>query len=212
MELDSLNVKYETEDFKNGDDNFLVKLGSLPVILSAPHAVSQKREGIIKPADLKTGGIVEFISEEINCFGITRTCNLGDDPNFYNDGVSLKYKQEILRLINKYQIKLLLDIHGCSNKHGFDIEIGTNDFKNVKVRECVFIVEKYLATIGIVSVDRVFKSAKEATVSSYVHAKSGISCIQIEISNEIRMNAGKVKNFILVLEKAILEITERNLY
>ena len=76
-----------------------------------------------------TGAIVEYLCDKFDTFGIIRTCNLGDDPNFSNDLISLSYKEEIIQLIKKYGIIYLFDIHGCADKYDFDIsQIEENDY------------------------------------------------------------------------------------
>lgn len=97
--------------------------GKNNVLLSAPHAVKSRD----KLADMYTGSIVEYIAKQTGCFAIIRCGNLNDNPNEDNYGIGLYYKYEILELIEKYGIKYLFDIHGCSNIHNLDIDIGTNN-------------------------------------------------------------------------------------
>lgn len=124
-----LEEKYESNQYNginNGNSNFKIIYGTIPIILSAPHSVNQYREERIKGADKLTGAIVEYLCAKTGSNGIIRTYNFNDDPNYKNNGESLKYKKEILGLIKEKNIAILIDVHGCKDNHGFDIELGTN--------------------------------------------------------------------------------------
>ncbi len=100
----------------------------ITILLSAPHAVKKVRNEVTKGEDRLTGGIVEYLCEVFQVFGIVRTGNLRDDPSYYNGS---DYKEAILEVIKEYGIVYLFDIHGCTNDHGFDIGIGTFYGKNI---------------------------------------------------------------------------------
>lgn len=69
-----------------GSDNFKIIKGDMPILLSAPHAVKQIREGKIKEEDRLTGAIVEYLCIKTGTNGIVRTYNHNDDPNYENTG------------------------------------------------------------------------------------------------------------------------------
>lgn len=170
-----------------GNNNFKIINGTIPIILSAPHAVKQNRNGIIKEEDKLTGAIVEYLCMKTGANGIIRTCNCDDDPNYENKGKSLKYKETILNIAKQRNIKLLMDIHGCTNKHGFEIEFGTNYGENVNHDNTYLeIFEKEFSKIGKVSIDKKFMAKNEGTVSRFINKNSKIECIQIEISAKFR--------------------------
>lgn len=118
-----LNEKYEANDYyglKGEGANYQVILGDVPVLVSAPHAVRQWREGVIKDRDGMTGGIAEYLCEELKLFGVVRQWEAGDDPNYAEDELSVVYRNQVVRLVEECGIKWVFDIHGCLNKHGFD--------------------------------------------------------------------------------------------
>lgn len=168
-------------------NNFKIINGSIPIILSAPHAVKQNRNGIIKEEDKLTGAIVEYLCTKTGANGIIRTCNWNDDPNYENKGNALKYKETILQLIKDKNIKLLIDIHGCNNKHGFDIEFGVSNGENINYDNTYLeIFEQNFSKIGKVVIDKEFLAKSEGTVSKFINKNSKIQCIQIEISRKYR--------------------------
>lgn len=133
-QIEELNEKYKLNNangFKNNNStNYTIINGNIPILLSAPHAVKQVRDGKVKAEDAYTGGITEYLCKVCSCSGIIRTFNEADDPNIDNTGLGFDYKQQILNTIRQNDIKLLLDIHGCNNSYGFDFCIGTNNRKN----------------------------------------------------------------------------------
>lgn len=212
--IGNLNKLYELNSY-NGEIinglNYKIILGGIPILFSAPHAVKQIRNGNVKNQDAMTGGLVEYLASHLNAFGITRVANLEDDPNFYNEGISLEYKNQILKLIEENNIKLLIDIHGCKDTHGFDIEIGTNKGKNINFDSDVLgIFANSFSEVGLVSVDTLFMASREETVSCYVHNTLDIVCLQIEISSKIRFDEERLLQFVRVLECAIKKVLENN--
>ena len=184
------NKKYEKNDY-NGNmtstKNYKIIPGKIPILLSAPHSVKQVRNKEIKWEDALTGGIVEYLCDTTNTFGIIRTCNLNDDPNYNDDSISLQYKYEINNLINENNIIYLFDIHGCSNKYDFDIAIGTNNGNNLSCDKEEFNnIKTLLSNDFSVSIDTKFKASKPYTISNYNHNFSNITCIQLEVIKKVR--------------------------
>ncbi len=207
------NKKYEKNDYNGkmtSTKNYKVIQGKIPILLSAPHGVKQVRNKKIKWEDAMTGGIVEYLCDTINAFGIIRTCNLNDDPNYNNDSLSLQYKNEINNLIEKNNIVYLFDIHGCSNKYGFDIAIGTNDGNNLSCNKEEFNnIKSILATDFSVAIDTKFKASKPYTISNYIHNQSNITCIQLEISKKVRESPTSLNKFIKSFEKVIYYLNDK---
>ena len=209
-EVMKLNEKYEEYEFNGtyqGVNNLKIMFGNLPILFSAPHSVKTVRNGLFKRCDGLTGGIVEYLSSYDRVFGLTRLHNMLDDPNYYNIGNSFLYKKAIIDIINKYGIKYLFDIHGCSNEHNFDISLGTNNGMNAD-DETIKLVLDNLKVFENVVVDEKFKASMDANISRYIHERMGVPCIQIEISEDIRFN--KTELLIKSLENIIDEIKEKD--
>lgn len=169
------------------DNNFKIINGDIPILLSAPHAVKQIREGKVKLEDALTGAIVEYLCVNAGTNGIVRTYNSNDDPNYENTGKALQYKKAILKCISEKNIPILLDVHACKDCYGFDIELGTNYGENINNDEEILeILKSEFSKIGRVVVDEKFKASKSTTVSNYINKNSDILCVQIEISKKFR--------------------------
>ncbi len=213
MELEKirkLDEKYKSNNYngiKNKGNNFKIIEGNKPIILSAPHAVKQIREGRTKDEDKLTGAIVEYLCTKTGANGIIRTWNNNDDPNYYNSGNSLEYKKAILNCIKNKNIAILIDVHGCKDNHGFDLEIGTNNGENINYNtNYLEILKTEFSKIGKVVIDEKFKSSKPTTVSSFINKNSGIPCIQIEIASNLRNRESGLIKLLEVFENVIQKI------
>lgn len=193
-----------------GSDNFKIIKGDMPILLSAPHAVKQIREGKIKSEDGLTGAIVEYLCIKTGTNGIVRTYNHNDDPNYENTGKALKYKETILNCIIEKNITILLDIHGCKDIHGFDIELGTNYGENINQDERILeILKTEFSKIGTVVIDEKFKASRTTTVSNFINKNSNIPCVQIEISKKFRRENENLIKLINTLESVIYKLSKK---
>lgn len=208
-----LNEKYRANHYdgmmKNGN-NFEIIHGKLPILLSAPHAVRQNRCGQVKRAETLTGAIVEFLCERTGSNGIIRTCNLQDDPNSENVGYGLQYKKAILELAQQKDIAFMLDIHGCSDNHPFDIDIGTNNGKNLRgAYEALDSIHEKLSAIGHTVIDKEFGASQYTTICNYISKHSHISCFQIELSRTLRKNSNTLLPLLDSFEMMIAELSQQ---
>lgn len=196
-----LNQRYEVNDYHGevGEGrNFEVFRGEIPVIASAPHAVKQWRNEKVKNRDALTGGIVEYLAERFEVYGITRIWDAKDDPNFGDDEWSRGYRAKVREMVTEVGAKIVFDVHGCRNRYGFDIDIGINGGRNLACERGV--IEK-MAEIwrreGLdVRIDERFTAERLNTVSNQVHRMTGVSCLQIELSEDVRKGDEKIRKFL----------------
>lgn len=210
QEVEELNSKYCENDF-NGSivsgENFVVIQGTRNIMLSAPHAVKQYFGDQIKLGDKNTGGIVEYLCKKTGAFGITRIFNLGDNPNSDLIGPGLDYKEKILEVIRKNDIKCLIDVHGAKDTYPFHIDIGTNDGINIQYDKK--ITEIFLSSKNpniTVLIDDRFKAGKNGNISKYVSERTNIPCIQIEICKSLRETNERLLESLIYLENCINQI------
>ena len=184
-----LNDKYE-ENYANGvfcKPNYKIIEGSVPILFSAPHSVIQIRNAMPKVQDSITGGIVEYLAREYDCYGITRLCNRCDDPNWDLDWVGMEYKEQIVKLVKEKNIRYFFDIHAASDRYGFGFCLGTNEYRNLNGdTKLLENMQEVLGKYGIISIDVPFSANSEKIVSMYVAKNTGIPAVQIEISQELR--------------------------
>ena len=161
--------------------------GSIPVLLSAPHAVGQYHGAARKAADAFTGGLLKYLCRRTGAYGIVRVYNAGDNPNADAAGYGLQYRQQAAELMLRGGLRYLIDLHGCSDEHGFALELGTGCGQTVGGDGAlVQRVLGQLQPLGIVSCDQKFCASRPTTVSWDVHARTSAACMQLELSHTLR--------------------------
>lgn len=171
---------------------FQIIKGTCPVLLSAPHSTTQLRNGKIKAKELGTGSIIIEVAKQTNCYAIYKLWNNQDDANYDIDNND--YKEQVLKLIQENQIQLFIDIHGSNNTDRFDIDIGTDNLKNLNGKDTLLnnwieICQK--KGIHKVGIDQKFKANTLHTITKTVAINYPIPCMQMEITREYR----DLKNF-----------------
>ena len=86
--------------------SFELLSGKGGVMLSAPHAMLQTRNGSIKCAERFTGMLCRLMHERIGCPVIYKTRHLRDDANF--DPVS-DYRDALCRYVKAQGVRLVID-------------------------------------------------------------------------------------------------------
>lgn len=192
------------------------KYGNLPILLSAPHAVKQIRNGEIKAHKFYTGAIVECLAKQIGCACITKQYLIenaaNDDPN--TDNAYCSYKTAINQFLQEHTIKLFVDIHGLSSKRESIIDICIDKGKNVnnmalvsKLQECIH--SKFGE--NTCSIDKYFQAFSDNIMSKWIHSVFDISALELEINGTYRWFEGDTEqqslNLFLCLEKWLKDIS-----
>lgn len=182
------------------------------VFISCPHSYRHKREGKVKSeqGEVHTAIIAKEIAKHINeknkknlVYIIYKTNNEDDDPNYSEES---EYREYVInRLKNKSGI--FIDLHTMSNKRKQDIELGTNNYNNIKQdKELLTRIKNIFMQRGMeVTNDQIFFASDENNVSKNV-AKSceKIKSIQIEMNWRNYIEEEKYKNLI----KSLIELIE----
>ncbi|WP_418792112.1 hypothetical protein [Phosphitispora sp. TUW77] len=159
--------------------------GSLPVLVSAPHAVRHIRHKKIKPSDEFTGSMAYILNKITSCHSLAVTKLYGGDPNFDDKCI---YKDLIKNICTANRLKLVIDIHGASKQHDFDIDIGTMEGISLLNKTCYTTVLKdVLKNHGITRIsENYFTVSGQNTVTSYVSQHLGVPALQLEINKRFR--------------------------
>ena len=113
-------IKYENTNYEMP---YIVKIGLVPVILTVPYDIKQiKSDGKIKLSEPFTKAITQYIANQTNASFLIKTKDTKVDANSEEKE---NFKDTLLYLIKKHNIKLLIDIHGAKKERDFDIEFGT---------------------------------------------------------------------------------------
>lgn len=172
-------LKYESSNYNNP---YIMKIGLLPVIITAPHGVKQKKEdGTIKLSEPFTKAIAMYVANNLNTSFLIKTKDTGIDANSDNKEV---FKETLLQIIKTQNIKLLIDLHGSKKERDFDIEFGTlnnlsADYSTVKELEDAF---KEHGIKNVLYND----PFKGGGITRYIYGNTDIDVIQIEINRKFR--------------------------
>lgn len=210
-ELRNLNYQFLANN-KNGlridNKNYIFKIGKIPILLSAPHAVKQCRESQVKSSDYLTGALAIYLAEKCNCSYFVRIFNDNDDPNFPLGKTLLEIENEYLRnlkkFIQEYSQFLMIDIHGCVNNRDYDCSLWHNDYKTCEP-EVVKIFQKNFNCY-----DLTIDNGSEY-LGGQVTRQCGLltNSFQLEIKRKIRTlkleNYYLLKSFIDALTESIYE-------
>lgn len=209
-----------------GKKAFSIIEGTIPIMLSAPHAINQYREGKIKWADMFTGGISKYIQEKTGCHLIYSCKYTESDPNFDPPEIN-NYQGELLNYLRTHEIFVLIDIHGAAKTKKYAVEMGTVPKKNKETGEIFdedsslhsykFIAEiikqKFENAFKNVSVEEkevwknvIFDASEQNTVTKYISENTKTACIQLEINGIYR--DPKNKNEFIELVNCLEEIVK----
>lgn len=163
------------------EEKYRVLSGSVPVLLSAPHAVNQIRGEDVRDAEKYTGALVRYLSRATNSYAIFQLFTHAD-PNLDEEH---NYKSAVVNLIEAYKIKLLIDVHSSTFKDDTDIDIVTN--KRETLCGITSLIDK-LKMLGIkynVKIDEnnVPNKDKENEIIGVASLICGIPSMRIVINN-----------------------------
>ena len=156
--------------------------GTTPILLSAPHTVNfLKEDGNFKMREGYTKAIVKYLALKTGAFLMIKENSDGIDPN---KPEMENYKHQLLEVINKYQIQLVLDIHGAASHHGFTIEIGSLDGVSAGT-QTIESLKTALKDQAITSVAE-NQPFKGGGITKTVHGNTDIEVLQLEINRDYR--------------------------
>ena len=178
---------------------FTIVEGSIPVLVSAPHAVTHFREGRVKASEDFTGPIALELARATGAHAIVATRFDGADPNADPFEASA-YKQALAEQVGRFGIELVLDIHGMVTASPAIIAVGTGDGANISrwpelgglVME---IVESRLAPFAErygkqIVFDGRYAARDENTVAATTARLCGVAALQVELSTLLRYPGG----------------------
>lgn len=182
-----------------GRDLFRVQEGTVPILVSAPHAVMHRRDGQQKNAEILTGAIACLLGE--TC-GVHVFCNARaaeGDPN-YDPYASNAYQRELSAYIGQHGIRFVLDLHGAASSRDFAVDLGTAPNEETDIGSLAghsFILDLaeasfawafsslagYPARIGHNSC---FAASRTTTITNALSSRLGVSAMQLEANAQLR--------------------------
>jgi len=214
MNEEAVNVEkihfYKTDRRVNPkqEEPFWFSQGTLPVLVSAPHAVRHYRQKKIKMSDQFTGSIVYLLNQLTDCHAIAATKLYGGDPNF---DLHCIYKERIAEICRRGNVKFVLDIHGAAREREFDVDFGTNGGRNLLGKTSMLeLVERNFKDYGLSRISQDHFAASGAnTIANFAAIELGIPTVQIEINKQYRVPAQNSQGFHRMLGALVASV--RNL-
>ena len=179
--IDELETPFLNESFGT-ERSFSIETGNNPVMLSAPHSVTQWRLNAIKQGEYRSGTIARVLHSATRCHIIYKTRNDRDDANFDHEN---PYRTEAVQYIKDHHVEYFIDLHIMSSSRPHDIDFGTGRGANINgnyglvARFADIFSENGVSHLGV---DKVFTAANSRTVSATVAKHAGIFAIQIEMN------------------------------
>ncbi len=159
--------------------DYFFKKGTIPVLLIAVHTVFQKNKN--KLSEPYTAAIVQYISDECDCFYAIKSFDNDIDSNSTEID---EFKEYILNLIDKNEIKLVFDVHGASINRCFDVELGYLDGLSSDLTIIKSLENKFKENgVQIIEHNHPFKGGG---ITRTIFENTNIDVIQIEINKKFR--------------------------
>lgn len=208
--MDFYNFHKSRRNFieSNKDSDHIVTIGYNNILISAPHGVSQVRLGKHKFSEIGSLATLLHLKNHTKCFTISKTKNNNDDANF--DEIS-PYKSSIQKLIDKYNIKYVIDIHGLAKNRQCDVNLGTHLGENIKNNLEIFekLYQKLTDNDFTVCIDQPFMGGANTIAGSVIKNNPKLWSLQIEINCSItnqKENFAKCKLLLEILSSWINSI------
>jgi len=187
ISLQKLKNMAQTFLDKNKDLDHVVIEGDNCVLISVPHGVFQVREGKEKPSEMGSVMTALHLQRLTHSYLIAKTKTNNDDANYDSN---CPYRETISKLIESGKIKYILDIHGLAFKREMDINLGTNDGRNIRMDNEVFNgLVRNLQDNGIsASIDHPFKGGDRTIAGTFASKYDNVWTLQIEVNARLTYN------------------------
>lgn len=179
--MDFYNEILELEN-KEFDDIMIFKIGSIPVLFTAPHTMEQvHRDGYIKNSEPFSKAIALYLNKKCDNSYLIKIKDTGLDSNRDNHD---EFKKLLFDIVKENDIKLVIDLHGADHNRDFDVEFGTMnnlsaDYTTLKELEEAFVHN------GIVNI-KYNEPFKGGAITQYLYNIKDVDVIQIEINGRYR--------------------------
>lgn len=179
---------------ENQDKDFVVISGSNNILISAPHGVFQTRLGKTKFPEPGSLASALFLKAHTNCFFIAKTKNNFDDANFDEKS---DYKDKMKEIIEKNNIKFVLDFHGLARSRPVDTNLGTNLGKNIEASTKLFdqLLGSLRAGGFTTQIDSPFMGGYSTIAGSMKKWFPNLWTLQIEINSSLTIDEQNTKKW-----------------
>jgi hypothetical protein len=142
------------------------------VLVAAPHAVAHQRDGVVKRADMWTGGLALLLAELTGAAAVVETSGAGDpswEPHAFKDAVAT------------LEPRVLVDLHAMRSPLEV-VELGTGEPHGLPPTHVAVVVREHLTDAGIATiVDHRFPARGAHTLVQWARERA-LPAVQVEVS------------------------------
>lgn len=160
------------------------------IYYTAPHAVKHCRRGKTKAEETATGGLVRLLASETGAGYLATLRYCGDgDVNTCDDH---PFKTRLCELIEAERVRMVVDLHGMSDKHGPDVSIGLGRPGHDASTLLGAVYAAHLERAGLI-VDlgakvTGFRASSKRTLTAWLQAR-GVAAVQVEVASRRRFRS-----------------------
>ena len=207
MRQDTLEALRYFSDFSH-EESFVLLPGRGAVMVSAPHAVVQTRNGGLKQAERYTGMLCLLLNRRYGVPCIYKARHMQDDAN--HDAQS-PYRDALCEHIQHSGARCVLDLHQLAPRRAMALCIGTghgrnlNGFTDAPMRICRIFKRHALTPVTL---DDPFAASAPYTVSATV-ARMGVPALQLELNTRFLLEGypdEQFENVLAALHEAVLAL------
>jgi len=184
-----------------GQPAFIHEPGRWPILLSAPHGTAHRRNGRIKSEEGFTSALARLIAAETDSHVLYTHYLSHRDPNHDPEA---PYKMALRQIVQRHDIRFVLDIHGMSDRHRFGLALGTMNGRSCPHHEPLIL--QILQTRGfrqstktevrqferlrwdhfVLNHSRFTGGVINHTVTKFAVEELGVAAAQIELCSSLR--------------------------
>ena len=183
-------------EFPPEDSSGMIFLrGDAPILITAPHATRHLRMNKQKQQEEYTGAISVILHSLIGTHALYTHWASKIDPNFYDDA---PFKRKLAKVVRKFGIKFVLDLHGTKVQRNKDLYPGVGNNTEFLIGNDSYLhkLEDSAKSYGLVLGSlNVFPASIQMTITKFVATKIGTPAMQIEINERLRDPEGNPSQF-----------------
>ena len=164
------------------NDEYIYKLGSVPVLFTAPHTMPQvMNDGTYKCEEVYTKAIALYLNQITDASYLIKVKDTGEDANRDNDD---DFKKKLIEIVKENNIKLVIDLHGSKRERDYDVEFGTLNNKTSDF-DTILNLERTFNRNNILNIKH-NEPFKGGAITSYLYNLTDVQSIQLEINRNYR--------------------------
>lgn len=181
------------EPAEEREPEFLHIPGETPVLLSAPHGAIHTRDGEEKEEDEYTAGLARLVAELAGAHVLYARRKSATDPNADPEA---PYRGLLRSVVDGFQIRFVLDLHGVRDERAFAIALGTMDGESCPDQEPLLIetfeahgfgTERPPADRLVVNDPRFTGGLSQDTITRFVSQELAVPAAQVELHEACRI-------------------------